>query len=86
MAQKYPSSRTVDARLHRLVGQLQAIEKMTKERRPCAEVLYQISAVRSGLEQVAAIVFEIELQRCAAKKRLSTEDVEKLTHAFTKIR
>jgi DNA-binding FrmR family transcriptional regulator len=86
MAQKYPSSRTVNARLHRLVGQLQAIEKMTTNRRPCADVLYQISAVRSGLEQVAAIVFEIELQRCARKKKMLPSDVASLTHAFTKIR
>ena len=86
MPQKYPSSRTVDARLHRLVGQLEAIEKMTKNRRPCAEVLYQVSAVRAGLEQVAAILFEIELQRRAAKKKLLPADVEALTHAFSKTR
>jgi len=84
MAQKYRASRTVNARLNRLVGQLQAIDDMVKKRRDCAQVLYQISAVRAGLEKVAAILFEIELQKTMAKKKVSPKDIEILTHAFRK--
>lgn len=84
MAQKYRASRTVGARIHRLAGQIQAIEKMVAQRRTCAEVLYQISAVRSGLEQVATILFEIELQKIAARRRLTKKDVDGLSHAFSK--
>lgn len=57
---------------------------MVQKRRPCAEVLYQISAVRSGLEQVAAILFEIELQKIAARRRITKKDVDALSHAFSK--
>jgi|GEM_PF-2457459 len=84
MPQKYPASRTVGARIHRLTGQIQAIERMVGKRRSCAEVLYQISAVRAGLEQVATILFEIELQKIASKRRLTKKDVESLSHAFSK--
>ncbi len=84
MPQKYPSSRTVGARLHRLTGQLRAIEKMVHRRRKCAEILYQVSAVRAGLEQVAAILFEIELQKLTAKKKITVADVDALSHAFSK--
>lgn len=83
MAQKFPASRTVWARMHRLTGQLQAIEKMIKRRRTCADVLYQISAVRSGLEQVATILFEIELNKLSNKRRLTKKDVDSLSHAYS---
>jgi DNA-binding FrmR family transcriptional regulator len=78
------SSRTVTARIHRLAGQLNAIETMLQNRRTCTEVLNQISAVRAGLEQVAAIVFQTELQKLSAKKKLTALDVEKITQAFSK--
>lgn len=78
------ASRTVTARIHRLTGQLQAIEAMLMSKRSCDEVLNQISAVRAGLEQVAVIVFQRELQRLAAKKKLSPNDIERLSQAFSK--
>ena len=84
MPQKYPASRTVASRIHRLTGQLQAIERMVQTGRPCAEVLYQVHAVRSGLDQVGSILFEKELQKLSAKKKLTTADIDKLTHIFSK--
>lgn len=78
------ASRTVNARIHRLAGQLNAIESMLRQRRTCSDVLNQIGAVRAGLEQVAVIVFQTELQKLAAKKRLTAADVTKLSQAFSK--
>lgn len=78
------ASRTVNARIHRLAGQLNAVESMIRERRNCSEVLNQISAVRAGLENVAVIVFQTELQRLAAKKKLTAADVQKLSQVFSK--
>ncbi len=77
------ASRTVTARIHRLSGQLTAVEAMIGQRRTCAEVLQQISAVRAGLEQVAVIVFQTELQRLATKKRLTASDVNRLSKVFS---
>ena len=57
------SSRTINARIHKLTGQLQAIEEMVNTKRSCTEVLNQISAIRAGLEQLAGIVFEREIRK-----------------------
>lgn len=78
------ASRTVTARIHRLAGQLSAIEAMLQRKRSCADVLHQISAVRAGLEQVAVIVFQTELQKLAAKKKLTEAELAKLSQAFSK--
>lgn len=78
------ASRTVTARIHRLNGQLVAIESMLQQRRSCSDVLNQISAVRAGLEQVAVIVFQTELQKLAAKKKLTAADVDQLSQVFSK--
>ncbi len=78
------ASRTLSARIHKLTGQLQAIETMIMDKRACAEVLNQISAVRAGLENVAVIVFQKELQRLAAKKSLTLNDVQRLSETFSK--
>lgn len=77
------SSRTVNARIHRLAGQLNAIESMLRQRRSCSDVLQQISAVRAGLGQVAAIVFQTELQKLSAKRTLTAADVAQLTKALS---
>lgn len=78
------ASRTVTARIHRLSGQLQAVETMLRRKRSCAEVLNQISAVRAGLEQVAVIVFQTELQKLLSRRKLSESEVAKLSQAFSK--
>lgn len=77
------ASRTVTARIHRLSGQLQAIEKMIADRRTCPDVLTQIGAVRAGLEQVALLVLQKELQR-SQNRRVNPETTEKLLQAFSK--
>ena len=78
------ASRTVTARIHRLSGQLTAVEAMIGKRRTCAEVLQQISAIRAGLDHVATIVFQTELQKLSAKKKLTVADVQNLSHNFSK--
>lgn len=78
------ASRTVTARIHRLSGQLTAVETMLRQRRTCTDVLQQLSAIRAGLENVASIVFQTELQKLSAKKKLTPADVAKLTQLFSK--
>ena len=79
------SSRTINARIHRINGQLLAIEEMIKSRRSCLEILQQISAVKSGLEQVAVYVFQSEIHKMTNNKKLTSEEVEKLSQAFHKL-
>jgi DNA-binding FrmR family transcriptional regulator len=51
-------------RLRRIEGQVKGIQKMMEERRPCREVLTQIWAARSSLDQVGVQVFQRELTDC----------------------
>ena len=76
------ASRTLAARIHKLSGQLAAINHMVSARRPCTEVLAQIEAVRSGLASVAAIVLNEELTRIARRKHVDPHDVLALTKIF----
>ena len=51
-------------RLKRIEGQIKGIQKMMEERRPCREVLTQIMAARSSLDQVGVHVFQREVAEC----------------------
>ena len=51
-------------RLKRVEGQVKGIQKMMEEHRPCREVLTQLMAARSSLEQVGVNVFQREIQEC----------------------
>ena len=76
------SSRTVAARIHKLSGQLEAIDRMVLRKRPCAEVLAQIEAVRSGLASVAAILLNEELAKMTRKKCFDPSAILALTRNF----
>jgi DNA-binding FrmR family transcriptional regulator len=70
---KKRASRTAAARLHKLSGQLSGVERMLRDRRPCRDVLTQLSAVQSGIKQVGAIVIRDEVRRTAGSNRLRTQ-------------
>ena len=43
-------------RLHRIEGQTRGVEKMVDENRDCREVLQQLAAIKSAVQQVSLIV------------------------------
>jgi len=53
-------------RLARAKGQLQGIERMLSENRPCVEVLTQIAAAQEALRGAGRIMIRNYLERCAA--------------------
>ena len=60
-------------RLHRIEGQVRGIEKMVIEDRYCIDVLTQISAVTTALEQVGVKLLEAHVTHCVADA-ISTGD------------
>jgi CsoR family transcriptional regulator, copper-sensing transcriptional repressor len=48
----------ISNRLSRIIGQLQAIKRMTEKKRECGEILIQISAARSALESASKIILQ----------------------------
>jgi DNA-binding FrmR family transcriptional regulator len=74
----------VRRRLHRVGGQVQAIERMLDEGRECREVVTQISAATKALEQVGFKIVASGLTYCvahpedAATDGYSLEDVQRM--------
>jgi DNA-binding FrmR family transcriptional regulator len=56
--------KTLITRLRRIEGQVQGIQRMLESGRECEEVLTQIMAVRSSLDQVGLILLERHIDRC----------------------
>ena len=71
-------------RLARIEGQVRAISKMIEEGRECRDVITQISAASTGLDQVGFRLLTSGMQRCiqdpkrGAKEGFTLEEVEKL--------
>ncbi|MFC1710333.1 metal-sensitive transcriptional regulator [Patescibacteria group bacterium] len=61
----------VVARLHRVKGQLDGIEKMyTDETCDCTKLVVQIQAARAALGKVAGMILTDEASRCVEKGEL----------------
>lgn len=54
------------ARLNRLKGQLDGIERMLDQDRPCLEILTQLSAAQEALRGVGRVMARNYLERCAS--------------------
>ena len=51
-------------RLRKIIGQVQAIDRMIDEDVPCEDVLSQINAAKSALHRAGQVVLEGHLQHC----------------------
>jgi DNA-binding FrmR family transcriptional regulator len=52
------------ARLSRIEGQIRGIAKMLESDRPCEDVVTQLMAVRSGIDNVGALMLDTHLGNC----------------------
>jgi DNA-binding FrmR family transcriptional regulator len=53
-------------RLRRIEGQVRGIQRMVEEDAYCADVLTQVAAVQTALEQVAVKVLDGHVRHCVA--------------------
>lgn len=51
-------------RLSRAIGHLESVKKMVEEGRDCSEVLIQIAAVRSAVNNVGKLILQDHIQHC----------------------
>ena len=75
-------SENLHRRLKKIIGQIQAIDRMIDEDIPCEDVLSQISAAKSALNKAGQIVLEGHIKHCI-KDAIQENDEEKLK-SFTK--
>jgi DNA-binding FrmR family transcriptional regulator len=70
-------SRSVTTRLRRIEGQVQGLQRMLQNGRECEEILTQIMAVRSSLDQVGLLLMERHIENCILGGISADEDVTK---------
>ncbi len=76
-------SENLHRRLRKILGQVQAIDRMIEEDIPCEDVLSQINAAKSALHKVGQVVLEGHINHCV-RDGIEHGDVEKTISDFTK--
>ncbi len=64
---RHTKTRQIVNRLARIEGHVTAIRTMVDEGRPCPDVLTQLAAVRSALDQVGRLVLGDHLAHCVVQ-------------------
>ena len=70
-------------RMKKIMGQLNAIDKMIDEDVPCEDVLIQINAAKSALHKVGQVVLEGHLNPCV-RDGIEHGDADKTIAEFAK--
>lgn len=70
-------------RLKKIIGQIQAIDRMVDEDVPCEDILMQINAAKSALHKVGQIILEGHLNNCV-REGIEHGDVDKTIKDFAK--
>ena len=60
--------RLLENRLNRIIGQLGGIKKMLGENRYCGDILTQLSAAESALQNLGYIILQQHMETCVAEK------------------
>ncbi|MCL4231073.1 MAG: metal-sensitive transcriptional regulator [Dehalococcoidia bacterium] len=72
-------SKKLQDRLARIEGQVRGLRKMLEEDRCCEDVLTQLLAARSGLEQAGLLLLDHHLEECVLRDApLSPESIERV--------
>ena len=70
-------------RLKKIIGQLNAIDRMVDEDVPCEEMLMQINAAKSALHKVGQVVLEGHLNHCV-RDGIEHGDADRTISEFAK--
>ena len=76
-------SENLHKRIRKVVGQLQAVDRMVDEDKPCEDVLAQISAASSALHKIGQVVLEGHIRHCV-RDGIQHGDADKTIEGFTK--
>ena len=76
--------RQLHRRMKKIIGQLNAVDKMVDQDIPCEDLLIQINAAKSALHKLGQIVLEGHLRHCV-KDGIAHGDADKTIAEFTKV-
>ncbi|OAA91182.1 metal-sensing transcriptional repressor [Clostridium ljungdahlii] len=82
----HPNNKAVVNRLSRIIGHLEAVKRMVEEGRDCSEVIIQISAVRSALNNTGKVILKDHINHCVkdAVEKNDTQVLDNLNNAIDK--
>lgn len=61
---KHLHTKEVLNRLSRAIGHLESVKRMVEDGRDCAEVLIQLSAVKSALNNTGKVILQDHIEHC----------------------
>ena len=70
-------------RLNKIIGQIQAIDRMIEEDVACEDVLSQINAAKSALHKAGQVVLEGHIRHCV-RDGIEHGDADKTIEKFAK--
>ena len=83
-----PDDKKLQDRLARVEGQVRGLRKMLEEERACEDVLNQLLAARSGLEQAGLLILDRHLRDCILEgvdiPEQSLEQLRRTLHLWSK--
>ena len=74
----HENTKAVLNRMNRAIGHMEAIKTMIENDRDCSEVLIQIAAVRSAINNIGKIILEDHISHCVVDA-IETGDKQVLT-------
>ena len=60
----HENTKAVTNRLARIIGHLESIKRMVEDGRDCSEVLVQVAAVKSALNNVGKVILQDHIKHC----------------------
>ena len=80
--------RQLSNRLNRMIGQLGGIKKMVEENRYCGDILTQVAAVESALQNFGYLVLREHMETCVAEeiKNGNTEIIGEAVELIKKLK
>ena len=80
----HEQTKAVLNRLSRAIGHLESIKRMVEDGRDCSEVLIQLSAVKSAINNTGKVILQDHIQHCIvdAVKDGDMEALEELNKAI----
>ena len=76
-------SENLHRRLKKIIGQINAIDRMIDEDVPCENILMQINASKSALHKLGHIIVEWHLEHCIKESMEKGDTDEALTDVST---
>ena len=84
MEHRHTDTKNIISRLSRAIGHLEAVKQMVEQGRDCSEVLIQLAAVKSAINNTGKIILKDHLNHCItdAVKNDDSKALEEINKAI----